>query len=104
MIMSQITPIYRFVPYGSRFQVKKDTIDLIQLPPLETIDKSFQKDETHLENELSKSILNMIGAVKINPDVDDPQAEKIASQYTWKRVFQHTLSIYKEAVYQKFHQ
>ncbi|MFC1875724.1 glycosyltransferase family 4 protein [Thermodesulfobacteriota bacterium] len=85
-------------------QVKKDTIDLIQLPPLETIDKSFQKDETHLENELSKSILNMIGAVKINPDVDDPQAEKIASQYTWKRVFQHTLSIYKEAVYQKFHQ
>ena len=28
-------------------QVKKDTIDLIQLPPLETIDKPFQKDETH---------------------------------------------------------
>jgi glycosyltransferase involved in cell wall biosynthesis len=85
-------------------QAKKDTIDLIQLPPLETIDKPFQKDETHLKNVLSKSILNMIGAVKINPDVDDPQAEKIASQYTWKRVFQHTLSIYKEAVYQKFQQ
>ena len=85
-------------------QAKKDTIDLIELPPLETIDKPFKKDETHLENVLSKSILNMIDAVKINPDVDDPQTEKIASQYTWKRVFQHTLSIYKEAVYQKLHQ
>jgi len=28
MIMSHIQPIYRFVPYGSRFQVKKDTLVL----------------------------------------------------------------------------
>ena len=83
---------------------KKDTIDLIQLPPLETIDKPYLKDETYLENTLSQSILNMIRAVKINPDVDDPQAKKIASQYTWKRVFQHILSVYKEAIYQKCQQ
>jgi len=82
-------------------RTKKDTIDLIQLPPLETIDTPYQKDDNHLESVLSNSILNMVAAVKNNPDFDDPQAEKIASQYTWMRVFESTLSVYKEAIRQK---
>ena len=51
-----------------------DTIDLIQLPPLETIDRPYQKDEADLENVLCQSILNMMTAVKKYPDVVDPQA------------------------------
>lgn len=82
-------------------QAKKETIDLIQLPRLETIDKPYQKDEMHLEYVLSKSILNMIAAAKNNPDFDDPQAEKITSHYTWTRVFERTLSVYKDAIRQK---
>ena len=78
----------------------KDTIDLIQLPPLETIDRPYQKDEAQLENALCKSILNMIAAVKKSPDVDDPQAQKIASDYTWPRVFERTLSVYNDTVHQ----
>ena len=79
----------------------RDTINLIQLPTLETIDRPYQKDEAQLKNALCTSILNMISAVKKSPDVDDPQAEKIASDYTWPRVFERTLSVYKDAVLQK---
>jgi glycosyltransferase involved in cell wall biosynthesis len=79
----------------------KDTINLIQLPPLETIDRPYRKDEAQLENALCKSILNMISVVKKSPNIDDPHAEKIASSYTWPRVFERTLSVYHDAVDQK---
>ena len=77
-----------------------DTINLIQLPPLETIDRPHQKDEAQLEKVLGKSILSMIAAVKKSPDFDDSQAEKIASNYTWPRVFQRTLAVYHDALRQ----
>jgi len=82
-------------------KANSDTIHLIQLPPLETIDRPYQKDEPQLENMLCKSILNMIAAVKKSPDFDDPQAEKIASNYTWPRVFERTLSVYHDALQQR---
>jgi len=79
-------------------RASNDTINLIQLPPLETIDRPYQKDEVHLEKVLGKSILSMLAAVKKSPDFDDPQAEKIAVNYTWPRVFQRTLAVYKDAL------
>jgi len=81
-------------------RANKDTIDLIQLPPLETMDRPYQKDEAQLKNALCKSILNMIAAVKKSPDVEDPQARKIPSDYTWPQVFERTLSVYNDAVHQ----
>jgi hypothetical protein len=45
-------------------KAKSDVINLIQLPPLETIDRPYRKDETQLETALCKSILDMIAAVK----------------------------------------
>jgi glycosyltransferase involved in cell wall biosynthesis len=81
-------------------RANSDTINLIQLPPLETIDRPYQKDEAHLEKVLGKSILSMIAVVKKSPDFDDPQAEKIASNYTWPRVFQRTLAVYNDALLQ----
>jgi len=82
-------------------KANRDTIDLIKLPPLETIDRPYRKDEDQLENALCQSILDMMVAVKKSPAVVDPQAEKIASRYTWPRVFERTLSVYKDAVSQK---
>ena len=82
-------------------RANKDTINRIQLPPLETIDRPYQKDEARLENALCKNILNMIAAVKKSPDIDDPQAQKIVSDYTWPRVFERTLSVYNDTVHQK---
>ncbi len=81
-------------------RANSDTINLIQLPPLETIDRPYQKDEAQLEKELCKSILKMIAAVKKSPDFDDPQAEKIAANYTWPCVFQRTLAVYNDALRQ----
>ena len=77
---------------------KRDTIDLIPLPPLETIDRPFQRDENRLEACLSESISNMIDAVKKSPDVDDPAATSIASRYTWPRVFKRVRSVYNDLV------
>jgi hypothetical protein len=42
----------------------------------------------------------MIAVVKKSPDFDDPQAEKIASDVTWSRVFERTLRIYHDAISQ----
>jgi glycosyltransferase involved in cell wall biosynthesis len=80
---------------------KKDTVDLIQLPPLETIDKPYQKDEAFLENQLCKSILNKMDAARKSPDFDDPQAEMIASSYKWPSVFERILSVYHSVINQK---
>jgi len=82
-------------------RAKSDTIDLIQLPPLKTIDRPYQKDESHLENVLCDSLLRMIAAIKKSPDFDDSQAETIASKYTWRCVFERILSVYRDTVNQK---
>jgi hypothetical protein len=46
----------------------------------------------------------MIAAVKNKPDVDDPRVEEIVSHYTWGRVFERILSVYQDAICQKFKQ
>jgi len=80
---------------------QRDTIHLIQLPPLETIDRPYKKDEAALENALRQSLLDMIAAVKKSPDFDDPAAEMIALNYTWPRVFERILAVYNDALHQK---
>jgi len=79
-------------------KTEKQTIDLIQLPPLETIDRPYASDEADLENALCKSIMNMIAVVKNAPDFDDPEADKIASRFTWSRVFERVLNVYTDAI------
>ena len=75
-----------------------DTIDLIPLPLLKTIDRPFRKDEPHLEKALSQSIMKMLTRVRRSPDFDDPQADQIAANHTWPRVFDRTLSVYMDAL------
>ncbi len=79
-------------------QAKDDTIDLIPLPPLETIDRPFPEDMSSLESALCESIQKMINRVRTAADIDDPQADRIAAQYTWPRVFERTLSVYRGAI------
>jgi glycosyltransferase involved in cell wall biosynthesis len=76
----------------------RDTVDLIPLPALETIDRPYRKDEAGLQDALCESILRMMAAVKKSPDVDDPRAEKIASEYTWPRVFERTRAVYGQVL------
>lgn len=79
-------------------QTKKDTIDLIPLPPLKAIDRPFRKDEPHLETALGQSIMKMLARVRRSPDFDDPRADQIADDHTWSRVFERTLSVYMDAL------
>ncbi len=77
-------------------KTRPDTVCMIPLPPLETIDRPFQKDEAHLIDVLSDSIVSMMATVKQSPNVDDPHAERIATDYTWTRVFERTQDVYAE--------
>lgn len=77
-------------------KARSDTIRLIPLPPLETIDRPYRKDEARLIEVLSDSLLKMIATVHRSPGVDDPQIDKIATDYTWSRVFERTQSVYEE--------
>ena len=81
-------------------RAQRDTVRLIPLPPLETIDRPFQKDEALLIENLADSLVDMIAVARRVPDFDDPQAEQIAADYTWPRVFARTLSIYRQLVQQ----
>lgn len=76
-------------------KARSDTVRLIPLPPLETIDRPYRKDEARLIDVLAGSLREMIATAQKSPDMDDPQAEKIASDYTWSRVFERTVSLYE---------
>jgi glycosyltransferase involved in cell wall biosynthesis len=77
-------------------KARSDTVRLIPLPPLETIDRPYQKDEARLIEALSDSLLEMIATANRSPEIDDPHAEKIATDYTWAHVFERTVSVYEE--------
>jgi glycosyltransferase involved in cell wall biosynthesis len=76
----------------------QDTVRLIPLPPLETIDRPYRKDEALLVERLADTLTDMIAAAKRAPDFDDPAAEKIAADYTWPQVFARTVTLYRELV------
>ncbi|MBU0991297.1 MAG: glycosyltransferase family 4 protein [Proteobacteria bacterium] len=80
---------------------ERDTIELIQLPELEAIDKPFEEDERRLETALTQKIIEMISRVKESPDYQDPQAEKISADYTWEQVFNRILSEYQKLMCSK---
>jgi len=77
---------------------RPDTVRLISLPPLETIDRPYKKDEERLIDALADSLQEMMAIANRFPEVDDPQAEKIATDYTWSRVFERTSVVYKTLV------
>ena len=82
-------------------KANRDTVKLIDLPPLETIDRPYLKDEARLENTLARELLTMMAAVKKSVDFDDPGAAEIARAFTWQRVFERVLSAYRAVVDQK---
>jgi len=76
-------------------RARRDTVQLIDLPDLETIDRPFKKDEELLERLLAESLATMMSTVRQRPDFEDPGADQIAQYYTWQHVFENVLSVYK---------
>lgn len=75
-----------------------DTVRLIQLPELETIDRPYKKDEATLEQLLIKAFIEMIESARTEPDYKDTQAEKIARSFTWEQVFSRIETVYKDVL------
>ena len=73
---------------------QRDTVRLIPLPPLETIDRPYARDEARLIEILADCLVEMMAAARRAPEVDDPEAKKIASRFTWSQVVARTVSIY----------
>ena len=79
-------------------KAKGDTVDLIRLPQLETIDRPYRKDEARLEDALSESLMRIMAAARKEPDVNDPQAEIIASKFTWSSIFEQISAVYRQVL------
>ena len=79
----------------------RDTVRLLDLPPLATIDRPYAKDEARLEATLAASLAEMMATVRTSPDFEDPGAAEIANTYTWQRVFERVSAVYREAVSQR---
>jgi len=75
-------------------KASKDTVRLVPLPPLQAIDRPYPQDEARLIEALGSSLVEMIATAGRFPDVEDPEMDKIAADYTWPRVFERTLSVY----------
>jgi len=73
---------------------RPDTVHLIDLPPLETIDRPYKKDEARMENMLAAALETMMVKVRHSPDFNDAGADAIARRYTWQRVFEKVLAVY----------
>ena len=81
---------------------RRDTVQLIDLPPLETIDRPFEKDAPRMEKMLAEALEKMMFTVRHTPDFDDSGADAIAQRYTWQRVFEKVLSVYRNVANEGF--
>ena len=79
--------------------VQSDMVDLIELPPLETVDIPFKKDMPLLEHRLAQALEKSIGKILANRQPDTRWAKEITQAHTWKKVFSRIESEYKEAYF-----
>lgn len=80
-------------------KAREDTVRLVPLPPLETIDRPYAQDEARLIEALCLSLVEMIATARRSPDVEDSETDQIAADYTWTRVFERTLSVYEAVLH-----
>lgn len=72
----------------------QDLIRLIQLPPLETIDRPFEKDMPDMIVKLSHILTEEVGRVSENPFVDNEKMSNLIQPFTWKEVFRRIETFY----------
>lgn len=69
-------------------------VNLIPLPPLETIDRPYTKDEYTLEKQLINCLKHQIENVLSTPNIDLSPVEDIINHYTWGKVFERIEQVY----------
>ncbi|TWI73059.1 glycosyltransferase involved in cell wall biosynthesis [Desulfobotulus alkaliphilus] len=73
-----------------------DSIRLLRLPPLETIDRPFEKDMPDMIVRLSRILAEEIGRLSENLCMDTGEAGKRMQAFTWKEVFRRIETFYAE--------
>ncbi len=73
-------------------------ISLIELPPLETVDKPFDKDLPLLEQRLACCLQQIIRKVMKEPRPDIHINRKITKPYSWDKIFERIEMVYAKAL------
>nr|WP_319491134.1 glycosyltransferase family 4 protein [uncultured Desulfobacter sp.] len=76
-------------------ETRSDMIDLIDLPPLETVDTPYKKNLPALELALAHALEKSIAKTDQNRQPDLGQVHKLTRAYTWDGVFSKMDAIYK---------
>lgn len=77
-----------------------DMVDLVRLPPLETVDTPFDRDWPALERDLAQALDRAIRKAAACRQPDLAQADNISQAYTWEKVFSRMESVYEQVVQQ----
>lgn len=73
-----------------------DMVDLISLPPLETVDTPFERDWPALEKELAVALESVIGKSIRQRQPDIAQIKDLTSNYSWEKVFARMEAVYRQ--------
>ena len=75
-----------------------ELVHFFPLPPLETLDSPFKKDEPELESKLAEVLANVIRQIRENPTLNLERITKRAAPYTWSKIFDRIEQVYFSAV------
>jgi len=73
-------------------------VRLISLPPLETIDAPYKKDEPVLEETLAGVLTELINEIKASPRPDLDAMARLTRPYSWEKVFGRINRVYHQAM------
>lgn len=74
-------------------------VKMVDLPPLETVDTPFEKDQEALENKLAGAVKEMTEQARREPCPDQNRIASITDEYTWERVFSRIDAVYEKALH-----
>jgi hypothetical protein len=76
----------------------ENLVTLLELPPLETVDRPFARDETILETRLAHALEAVVEKVVKEPSVDPEPVERLTRPFTWESVFARVEGSYTKAL------
>ena len=77
-------------------QAPEQMADLIDLPPLKTIDQPYAEDQPMLEKKLTRILEKNIRFFLDNRVVADESTRRYIQAYTWPKIFEKIQRIYSE--------
>jgi glycosyltransferase involved in cell wall biosynthesis len=73
-------------------------VNLLDLPPLATVDAPHARDLPRLEQALTQMLARTIGDCLERGVPDTPMHDRLTEGYTWEKVFEKIEAVYKKAL------